>query len=315
MPKEEARTPNNLASGVNLALGGGAARGLAHIGVLRAFEREGVPIAGIAGCSMGALVAAAYAAGALERLEKAALDIRMADLIKFADFAFFRGGLIQGDRISEQLRTLIGDVEFRDLRMPVAVVATDLRTGETVVLRDGSLTDAVRASISVPGLFAPVHRGARLLVDGGVSNRVPSDVARTLSPALTVAVDVGSARDTWTVTATFARVRLNRLRSLLQEARDAIPPSPLSRALEIIGVLGGHPPEPRTHYGLLRALFASIDVLEAQLAAQQDKARTADWVLHPDVEHIDAHRFDRAREAIAAGEAAAQRLLRELSVC
>lgn len=197
---------------------------------------------------------------------------------------------------------------------PFAHVATDLVTGETAVLRSGSVIDAVRASISVPGLFSPVLLNSRLLVDGGVSNRVPSDVARSLSPSPTVAVDVGSSQDTWTVTATFARVRWTRLRSFLQEVRDSVNHSPAARAMKVVGLLNEEMPAPHplgqgNRFSLLKTLLASVDVLEAQLSAQQDSASTADWVIHPDIDHIDAHRFDLARKAIAAGERAAKQFL------
>ncbi|WP_169307932.1 patatin-like phospholipase family protein [Kyrpidia tusciae] len=300
-------------NGVNLALGGGAARGLAHIGILHTFESEGVPITGIAGCSIGALVAAAYGAGKLHALEEAALKIRLLDLIKFADFAFLSGGLIKGDWLVQELRRLIGDVHFEDLRLPTAVVATDLITGDTVVFQQGPVIDAVRASISVPGLFTPVPLDSRLLVNGGVSDRVPADVARSLSPARTVAVDVGSQRDKWTATATFARIRWSRLRSFLQEVRDSVNHSPIARAMEVAGLLNEEIPSPvekGSRLGLLQTLLASVDALEAQLAAQNHPSSTADWVIHPDIDHIDAHRFDLAREAIDAGQRAAEEFLK-----
>ncbi|CAB3394790.1 MULTISPECIES: patatin-like phospholipase family protein [Kyrpidia] len=317
MSRGRSQKTKKLTNGVNLALGGGAARGLAHIGVLQTLERESVPVVAIAGCSMGALVAAAYGAGKLNILEETALKIRLIDLIKFADFAFLSGGLIKGDRVAQELRRLIGDVHFEDLKVPLAVVATDLVTGETAVLRHGSVIDAVRASISVPGLFTPMPLNSRLLVNGGVSNRVPSNAASSLSPAPTVAVDVGSSRDRWTVTATFARVRWTRLRSFLQEVHDSVNHSPVARAMEVVGLLNEethapHPLEKSNRLGLLKTLLASVDALEAQLAAQNDSSSAADWVIHPDIDHIDAHRFDLAKEAIAAGKTAANRFLGEL---
>ncbi len=181
------------ARGVGLALGSGAARGLAHIGVLKVLERERIAITAIAGASMGALVGALYAAGMpVAEMERYALSVTKRSVLAWIDPILPRQGLIMGRRIRELLRSFVGDVTFADLRMPVAIVATDILTGEEIVFKEGgSVLDAVRASISIPGVFVPVRVGPRLLVDGGVVNTVPVDHVRSLDESATaVAVNV-----------------------------------------------------------------------------------------------------------------------------
>jgi len=175
---------------VGLALGSGAARGLAHIGVLKALEKAKIPIDFLAGSSIGALVGAFYAAGmSVEMMEKLALAF---DRKQWIDPVLPRSGLIKGYRIHEMIRLLTKNQQFADLKIPLAVVATDLRLGERVVFTEGNVADAVRASISVPGIFEPVRIGERILVDGGVTDRVPVSVLREMGAEKIIAVDVGS---------------------------------------------------------------------------------------------------------------------------
>lgn len=173
---------------IGLALGAGAARGLAHLGVLRVLEKYKIPIDFIAGSSMGALIGCLYACG---------LDPDF--MIKFAnqlqakswvDLCMPRSGLISGKKVEVMLKTLTRDREFEDLRLPFAAVATDIERGEPVVLRSGKLAAAVRASISIPVIFKPVRLENRLLVDGAVVDRVPISVVKEMGADLVIAVDV-----------------------------------------------------------------------------------------------------------------------------
>lgn len=178
--------------GVGLALGSGAARGLAHIGVLKVLEREGIEIAAISGASMGALIGGLYAAGMpLAEMEKYALAVTKRSVLAWIDPAPPKQGFIVGKKIQELLRSFIGDVQFSELKIPLAIAATDVLTGEEIVLREGDVVDAVRASISIPVVFVPVHLGGRMLVDGGVVNPVPVDYIRSLDRrAVPIAVSV-----------------------------------------------------------------------------------------------------------------------------
>jgi len=178
--------------GVGLALGSGAARGLAHIGVLKVLEREGIEVKAISGASMGALVGGLYAAGMpLSEMERYALAVTRRSVLAWIDPIPPKQGFIMGKKIEELLRSFIGDVDFSELRIPLAVAAADILTGEEVILREGDVVDAIRASISIPVVFVPVQLGRRMLVDGGVVNPVPVDYIRMLDrSAVSVAVSV-----------------------------------------------------------------------------------------------------------------------------
>lgn len=177
---------------VGLGLSGGGAKGLAHIGVLKVLERENVPLDLLAGTSMGGLIAAGYAAGLTpEQMEEEALRMgRLRNLTSLADRDLPRAGLFEGKRIEAYLTQQFGDATFADLRLPLALVAVDLVRGEEVALRDGPIVKAVRATVSLPGVLAPVRLGDRLLVDGGVLNHLPVDVARQMGADVVIAVDV-----------------------------------------------------------------------------------------------------------------------------
>lgn len=186
--------PAEDAGGIGLALGGGGARGFAHVGVLQVLEENGLRVAAIAGTSMGGLLGALYAAGVpLTEIERESLRLtKPKELLKLFDLGATSAGLsVQGRRVYELLLKLFGgDREMETLPIPLALTATDLDSGREIVLRHGSLASAVRATISIPGIFQPVAREGMRLVDGGVLDNVPSAVAAGLSRRPVVAVDV-----------------------------------------------------------------------------------------------------------------------------
>jgi len=177
---------------IGLALSGGGARGLAHIGVLSVLEREKIPVDYLSGTSMGGLIAAGYAAGlSPEQMEQEAL--RMGSLrrvLALADPSLPRSGLLEGKKVQEYLVEQIGHCTFDDLRIPLTLVAVDLNAGKEVHLHQGRVADAVRATVALPGVFKPVERDGQMLVDGGVLNHLPSDVARQMGANIVIAVDV-----------------------------------------------------------------------------------------------------------------------------
>ena len=156
---------------VGLALGGGAVRGLAHIGVLEILEKEGVPIDAIAGTSIGAAVGALYAKGKNpEAIKDVVLDIKWLRLAPLLDLTLPKSGFIGGRKVKELLKSIIGDVAFEDLKIPLVCVATDIMTGEEILIDEGSVLEAVRASISIPVVFTLAKWRGRYLVDGGLVN-------------------------------------------------------------------------------------------------------------------------------------------------
>jgi len=174
---------------VTLVLGGGSARGIAHIGVLKVLEREKIRIDKVVGTSMGALVGAAYALGIpVERMEEKALKFSVNRLL---DPVLPKMGLLAGNRLEAAIKDIIEERGFEDCKIPLSIVATDIETNEEMVYRKGGLSSIIRASCSWPGVFNPVRIDGRLLVDGGIKNSVPTKIARTLDPDFMIAVDVG----------------------------------------------------------------------------------------------------------------------------
>lgn len=177
---------------VALVLGGGGARGIAHIGAIEALEEAGFEIASVAGTSMGALVGGMYAAGCLEEFRKWLCGLDRYKVWGMVDLAFSAEGLVKGNRVMRALRQMVREVRIEHLRLPFAAVAADLLTGREVVFDHGSLFDAIRASISIPSVFQPVRLGGMVLVDGGTVNPVPVNRVVRRPGDLLVAVDVSA---------------------------------------------------------------------------------------------------------------------------
>lgn len=175
--------------GLGLALGGGFARGFAHLGVLKVFQKYDIKVSHIAGSSVGSILGAAFASGApLERIIEACRTLRFRDI---ARWRVSRLGLASNHRLAALMDRVFGSRQFDDLKIPLAVVATDLATGEPVVFTQGNLVDAIRASCAFPGLFEPVQIGTRCLADGGLVAPVPTHAARFIGSQLVVGVSVG----------------------------------------------------------------------------------------------------------------------------
>ena len=181
--------PAPLREGIALALGGGFARGYAHLGVLRVFEEQELPISCLTGSSIGSILAAAYASGTpLPRIIAKCREIRFRD---FARWRVSRFGLASNERLGALMQHFFDSKQFEDLRLPVGVVATDLGTGDPVLFKEGNITDAIRASCAFPGLFEPVTIGTRVLADGGLVAPVPTKAAREMGAGVVVGVSVG----------------------------------------------------------------------------------------------------------------------------
>lgn len=177
---------------IGLALGSGGARGFAHLGVIKVLKEEGIPIDFIAGSSMGAMVGCFYGAGLdIDRLYKLAKVFKRK---YYLDFTVPKMGFIAGKRVKELIRVFTHGKNLEQLEIPVRVVATDLMTGEKVVFAKGSIADAVRASISIPGIFVPEKLNGRLLVDGGVVDRIPVSVVKEMGADMIIAIDVAHVK-------------------------------------------------------------------------------------------------------------------------
>jgi len=192
--KTKTKHNRNLKPRLGLALSGGGARGLAHIGVLRALEDAGIQPDYLTGTSMGGVIAAGYAAGLSPAdMEQIALEFgTVRKLWGLADPTLPRRGLFQGERLLAFFEQHLQGCTFVDLRVPLTLVAVDLNSGKEIHLREGSVAEAVRATVSIPGLLAPVERNGQRLVDGGLLNNLPVDVVRQMGADVTLAVDVSS---------------------------------------------------------------------------------------------------------------------------
>ena len=177
---------------IGLALSGGAARGLAHIGVLEILQKAGIPIDMIAGTSAGAVAGAIYAWNRdITRMKKEVLEVKWMKIAPLIDLSLLKSGLIKGRKIKGLLASYVGgNIKFSDLKIPFACVASDIETGEEVVIDSGSVSEALRGSISIPGIFAVVKHEGRYLVDGGLTTPVPVEVVKKMGADFIIAVNV-----------------------------------------------------------------------------------------------------------------------------
>ena len=264
---------------VGLALSGGGARGLAHIGVLKVLDREGIPVDLLAGTSAGGVVAALRALGMSpgEMEERGFWLGRWRNLVQLVDRADSRMGLFSAQKVADLLHRHFGDKTFSDLDIPLALVAVDLETGEEVVLQEGLVLDGLRATTAYPGVFEPVRIGERLLVDGGVLNNLPCDVARSMGADVVIAVDIG--------------VVMDDLPGFLESQRQ-------------------HWFRPSLNL-IFEALSRSVAIMRMHMRQAKLRACPPEILMCPDIpEGITPFRgFARSAECIAAGERAAESAL------
>ena len=178
---------------VTLVLSGGGARGIAHIGVIEELERRGYEIASLAGTSMGALVGGVFADGALDPFRDWMLTLDKRKVFRLADFTLSRMGVVKGDKFFNKMRDFIPDTPIENLKIPYAAVAVDLINNKEVVFREGSLFDAIRASVSIPSVLTPVKTTDGLLIDGGVMNNIPINHVKRVPGDLLVVVNVNAS--------------------------------------------------------------------------------------------------------------------------
>jgi NTE family protein len=261
---------------VGIALSGGAARGIAHVGVLDILHKAGIPIDIVAGTSAGSVAGAVYASLLdTNKMLGYALDPVWKKVINYSDPTLGKTGFLKGQKAKKILeRFLGGEPDFKDLKIPFACVATDIDTGEEIILKEGSVIDAVRASISIPGIFTVVEREKRYLVDGGLTTPLPVHVARELGADFVIAVNVN--------------------------------PSVSMQALKKDENLSAQHKEPN----LLHILMQSIYITTYSLA--HASMAEADVVIQPNVGHISAADFKRADEFVRLGWEAAEKVLPEI---
>jgi len=311
---------------IGLALSGGAARGMAHIGVLKALEEESIPIDMISGTSAGALAGACYAkemkAAILEEI-MLGLDWRkLAGLIDLNLLLLWKG-FVQGQKAKSFFSSIIGDARFEDLEIPLSVVATDVQSMEEVVINKGSVVEAVRASISMPMIFTPVKWRGRFLIDGGAVNPMPVNVVRNMGAEIVIAVNtVGiaqkrrqrqAAKEVTNKPASYPEgSRLStikrRLNSPILGTKVRIFDEPSNAAKpKIYAGRGKIDPQTPNIFEVFIHVFNAMQYEKIRLAT-----KSADIVIEPDVSSIGMFAFHKADEAIAQGYKATKKILPKL---
>ncbi|MBW3533361.1 MULTISPECIES: patatin-like phospholipase RssA [Shewanella] len=302
---------NGTTPSVGIALGSGAAKGWAHIGVLNGLAAMGIKPDKVAGCSVGALVGAAYAHDHLPELEKWVRGFSSWDVLGLMDIRWRKGGLIGGDKVFDVLHARIGDVNIENLNRPFAAVATDLYSGQEIWFTEGDLRQAVRASCSMPGILAPVRQGDRWLVDGAVVNPVPVSVSRAMGVDVVIAVDLYGYHS--------GRIQVLPVNMTSQRTVQAEMDMParqetgfmdlFARGRDYVSNLTDKfSLGTKSNPGMIAVMSQSMGILEQRHKRARLMGDPPDICIVPEVGNIGTMEFHRADEAIAAGEAAVEKV-------
>ncbi|MEW5966268.1 MAG: patatin-like phospholipase RssA [Pseudomonadota bacterium] len=293
---------------IGLALGSGSARGWAHIGAIRALADAGIEPDIVCGTSIGALVGAASVANELDRLEAWVRSLKPQTVVSFLDISL-GGGLIKGDKLIDFFREHFVDRDIGELDRPFAAVATDLARGREVWLREGRVSEAVRASIALPGLFTPARRDGAWLVDGGLVNPVPVSLCRAMGADLVIAVDLNADL-------------LGR--HLKPRARHAASKPGKAGRASLAGIVKARIEAGMTQLGLndddgepdppaMRDVLASsINIMQVLITRSRLAGEPADVLVTPRLADLELMAFHRAAVAIEAGRRAVEDMLPQL---
>ena len=313
MPRQK-RTPR-----IGLALGGGSARGWAHIGIIRELEEAGIRPDLICGTSIGALVGAVYANGDLDWLEDWVTHLSWQAVMRLLDVKLL-GGILGGAKLIDFFSARFSDENISDLNLPFAAVATELHSGREIWLQEGRVMDAVRASIAIPGIFTPVGFNGVWLIDGGLSNPVPVSLTRAMGADIVIAVDLNSD--------------ILSPRALLQAvAREAdidsgIPPENEETDNSFRGKFREWFKAAKTEAGLdspveadrdnaTPSLFATVEkainIMQVRITRSRLAGEPADVLLAPRLGHLGLLDYHRGKDAISEGRDAVRRLLPEIN--
>ena len=305
---------------IGLALGSGSARGWAHIGVIHALNNAGIKIDYIAGTSIGSVVGAVFATGNLEALEDVAVRLDWKQIAYLFDVVLPKSGIIDGKKVEVFVRNHLKEMNIEDLPIPFCAISTDLSTGEEVVISDGDIIKAVRASISIPGIFTPVRNNGRILVDGGLVNPVPVSVAREMGADFVIAVDLshGLVNGEASPQMTHSELRPPHSEKDVQQHTEkkngileAINNKLASIDLSALSWMKHHP-EVEPLPSIFDVITSSINIMETQITATRLKDNPPDILIQPNLSHIKFLEFNRASEAIAGGYAETERQLDKL---
>ncbi|MCJ8148937.1 patatin-like phospholipase family protein [Shinella sp. H4-D48] len=285
LPPMPAPTPPRK-SKIALALGGGAARGWAHIGVLRALEEEGIEVGMIAGTSIGALVGGCYLAGKLDELESFARSLTMRRIASLLDFTIRGSGLFGGMRLTKRMQEHLENLAIEDLDRPFVAVATEVNSGHEVWINGGSLITALRASYALPGIFEPIKCNNRTLVDGALVNPVPVSVCRAYEEPLVVAVNLN-----YDLYGRSAVIKHSASQQKIDENRQE---------------------DSAARLGLTGVMVQSFNIIQDRISRARLAGDPPDLALHPKLSDIGLSEFHRAGEAIDRGYQEAKARIAEI---
>ena len=296
---------------IGLALGGGAARGLAHIGIIRTLVAHGIVPNVVVGTSIGAVVGGAYATGHLDTLEEWARRLQPRNILGYLDIRLNGSGLIGGDKLAAQLEAAIGPTLIEDLPMKFATVATEVRTGHEIWLTHGRMVEAMRASYALPGIFSPVLVGDRWLVDGALVNPVPVSAARAFGAEIVIAANLSS--DIFAHSTTIYSHGPSAELTVAVAPETMIEPAAPKRGLgrlfsaertmkrEFFGTAG--------RPGISSVMVDAFNIMQDRITRARLAGDPPDLLISPRVGEIGWFDFHRADDLIAHGTRAAERAI------
>jgi NTE family protein len=291
---------------IGLALGGGAARGFAHIGIVRTLIAHGIVPNVVVGTSIGAVVGGSYAAGHLDTLEEWARSLQPRNILSYLDIRLNGSGLIGGDKLAAQLEAALGQTDIEDLPLKFASVATEVQTGHEIWLTHGRIVDAMRASYALPGIFSPVLVGDRWLVDGALVNPVPVSAARALGAEIVIAANLSSD-----VFAHSTTIYAHGAAATAPETAIEVPPprrgfskffSPERTVKREFFGGGGRP-------GISKVMVDAFNIMQDRITRARLAGDPPDLLISPRVGQIGWFDFHRADDLIAHGARAAERAI------
>lgn len=290
---------------VGLALGAGAARGWAHIGILKALNELGVKIDVVAGCSIGAYVGAAYASGKIDALEEWVNSLTEWQVFSLLGIGFKRGGLATGQKVFDKHQSEFCAPTFAEMNLPFTAVATDLYSGKEVVFASGDPKHAIQASCAIPALFSPIEHEGRWLVDGAIVNPVPVNQCRQLGADFVIAVNLS------------ADFRPRLIETFEREHEES-----QHKTDELIAKANGgfmkqwFSPDPKPNKmqapGIMSVMSSSLEILQARVARSRLAGDPPDLLIEPQLIDVGLLEFHRAEELAKKGEEAVQRLAKQI---
>ena len=286
---------------VGLALGSGSARGWAHIGAIEAIEEAGIPIHYVAGTSIGAFVGAVFATRDLNSLKQFALQMDWKKVLSYFDVVFPRSGLMDGKKIHELFSLHTDARTFEDFKIPVKMIATDLNSGDKIIIDSGNIIESIRASVSVPGIFTPVHLNDKWLVDGGLVDPVPVKVVRDMGADVVIAIDLNSGISNSNLPKISKKT--TKIKPSLKERNELIAriSEQYGNAEKAVKKQISRWYTPSSKPNILDVLGSSIGIMEEQITRINLAMDPPDILIQPRLSDMKMFDFDQAKRSIQEG--------------